>query len=174
MATITVKCTAPAAGLVQAQSDGKQVSGQADLGPGNLFGAPGTKYSMRSARPRTSRSSTRMWSSFVLIAVTATACVTAPPYVPDGAALERQQWQTVQSEAPLVGEALLQSLLALEETDPFSAAQARQQAVDLARRAGVVTTPRLVCNACELPKNDGELSGHMACLRQRINCLHPR
>lgn len=108
------------------------------------------------------------------IAVATFACVPAPDRIPDRVELERQQWSTVQSEAPLVGEALLLSLLALEETDPISAAQARQQAVELARRAGVVTTPRLACNACTLPKNDGEVPNHLVCLRERVNCLHPR
>lgn len=93
---------------------------------------------------------------------------------PDQVELERRQWGAVQQEAPLVGEALLLSLLALEESDPISAAQARQQAIELSRRAGVVTTPRLTCNACTLPKNDGEVPNHLVCLRERVNCLHPR
>jgi hypothetical protein len=109
----------------------------------------------------------------VAVALAASACATVPDRNSD-LVVDHRQWWTVQAQAPLVAEALLQSLLALEETDPMSAARARQQAVDLARRAGVVTTPRVACNDCALPKNDGEVPNHMACLIQRVNCLHPR
>jgi len=115
-----------------------------------------------------------MWVSCMLIGLGGPACATLSPPRSDGVLLERQQWQTVQADAPLVGEALLQSLLAFSESDPASATQAREHAINLARRAGVLTAPRLTCNACELPKNEGEMPAHMDCLRRRLNCLQPR
>jgi len=57
MTTVVVTCTAPAGGLIQAQIDGKPVSGEVKLDKGNhpltwhVFGAPGTRYSIEISEP---------------------------------------------------------------------------------------------------------------------------
>ena len=110
----------------------------------------------------------------LLVVGLAAACASVPPPIPDRPVVDHHQWRVVETSAPLVGEALLQGLLALSEKDPELASQAREQALDLARRAGVVTTPRTVCQFCALPRNEGEVPNHMVCLAQRLNCLQPR
>jgi len=98
-----------------------------------------------------------------------------PQTIPDRVAVDPRQWQIVEREAPLVGDALIASLLAFSEPDPYAAALARDQAIDLARRVGLVTTtPRRSCQPCSLARTEGELVNRRACLAQRLMCLQPR
>jgi len=111
----------------------------------------------------------------LLVLLLASGC---PPQatqtIPDQVVVDWRQWQLVEREAPLVGDALIVSLLALSDPDPIAAAVARDQAIDLARRVGLVTTQRRVCQPCPQPRTEGELVNRRACMAQRLVCLQPR
>ncbi|HVE81625.1 MAG TPA: hypothetical protein VND93_02210 [Myxococcales bacterium] len=109
------------------------------------------------------------------LALAVTGCVVAPERIPDPTPVAAaEQWRTVETQAPLVGAAFLECLVAFSENDPGSVTRARARALDLARQAGVVTVPAQVCNACPAPRTYAELQGYQSCLRVQLNCLHPR
>jgi len=111
----------------------------------------------------------------VFLVLITPACVTAPPPVPTQPIIDPRQREAVESLPPAAAEALMQSMIALSETNPAYAVQAREQAIEYARQAGIVIEQRRTCGAaCALPKNEGERQAHMDCLLQRLNCLRPR
>ncbi|HYV47258.1 MAG TPA: hypothetical protein VFA20_20505 [Myxococcaceae bacterium] len=111
----------------------------------------------------------------VFLVLITSACASGPPPVPTQPVIDPRQRDAVQSLPPAAAEALMQSMIALSETNPAYAAQAREQAIEYARQAGVVIDPRRICGAsCALPRNEGERQAHMDCLIQRLNCLRPR
>ncbi|HVE85613.1 MAG TPA: hypothetical protein VND93_22320 [Myxococcales bacterium] len=78
------------------------------------------------------------------------------------------QWRVVQSESPQIAAAYLQSLIALLEEAPERVSYARQQALSLARQAGVVTARPRACKSCPM---DTEARAYLACLAERLRCL---
>lgn len=117
----------------------------------------------------------RVLAPVVFLALTTSACVTAPPPVPTQPVIDPRQREAVESLPPAAAEALVQSMIALSETNPSYAVQAREQAIEYARQAGIVIEQRRLCGAsCALPRNEGERQAHMDCLIQRLNCLRPR
>jgi hypothetical protein len=79
-----------------------------------------------------------------------------------------EQWRAVQSGSPQIAVAYLQSLIALLEDSPERVSLARQQALLMARQAGVVTGRPRACKPCPM---DAELPVYMACLAERVRCL---
>lgn len=78
------------------------------------------------------------------------------------------QWRAVQSGSPQVAAAYLLSLIALLEETPERASLARQQALWLARQAGVVTVRTRACKPCP---PDADERVYVTCLAERLKCL---
>lgn len=78
------------------------------------------------------------------------------------------QWRAVQSDSPQIAAAYLLSLVALLEDTPERASLAKQQALSLARQAGVVTARLRACKPCP---PDVDLRAYVACLAERLKCL---
>jgi len=78
------------------------------------------------------------------------------------------QWRVVQSQAPQIAAAYLQSLIALLEEPPDRALLARQQALALARQSGLVTSRLRACRPCP---GDADPRAYAGCLAERVKCL---
>lgn len=81
------------------------------------------------------------------------------------------QWQSVAVDSPLIAEAYLQSLIALTEDDPWSAARARDYAFQVAQQCGLITGQRQACAPCEAPRRELDRPVYMKCLSRRLQCL---
>ena len=107
----------------------------------------------------------------VLAAPLLAAC---PPAHAKSGVVDRvaMQWQSVEASSPVIAEAFLQSLIALSEDDPWTAARARADAFLVAQQCGlVIAGPQRICAPCELPRREQDRPAYLKCLSRRLQCL---
>jgi hypothetical protein len=110
----------------------------------------------------------------LVMALAASLLTACPAHVRPDATAQRVvlQWRTVEAYSPLIAEAYLQSLIALSEDDPWTAARARQDAFLVAQQCGLVVPGKpQVCAPCPPPQREQERNAYVACLSKRLQCL---